>query len=524
MRHILKLIYSNKFIGLILIAFQLFFIAWSFNFFGDVGSGSRNVVNLLSFVIPLVIIIYELNRNCEPAFKITWLSIIAVFPFFGVFLYIYIRFNVGNKMILKKYNLLRPDIAKNLKQDMNVLDEIKENDSVNIGIIKYLKECSDSPVFKNTDVSYFSLGEYMIDDLKNELKKAKEFIFMEFYIINAHIKNTKNPHVWDEVLEILKEKVKEGVEVRLMYDGMGCLGILPKDYDEILNNMGIKCRVFSPIVPLLSTHQNNRDHRKICVIDGKVGYTGGINLADEYANRIVRFGHWKDTGIKLCGEGVSGLSAMFLQVWNLTSPKDTDEQLKKYISISKRYKEQDAQGYVIPFTDTPLDDDEVGKRVYIDILNNAKDYVYITTPYLMIDYEMQEAMKYAVQRGVEVSIVMPHIPDKKYAFYLSRIYYYDLINAGVKIYEYTEGFVHAKMSVSDDKKALVGTINHDFRSLYLQYECGVLLINTPCIADIKEDYIQTLKKSKRVTMEVYKSFPIWQRIVGHTLRIIAPLM
>ncbi len=524
MKHFLKLIYSNKFIAFLMIIIQVFVIAWSFNLFGDVEDSSRYIVSFFSFVLPIGLIIFELNRHSEPTFKLTWLVIISIIPFFGVLLYLFTRLNIGNKVILKKYNALRADISKNMRQDTHTLDRINESNIDSIGIITYLKECSDSPVYQNTEVDYFELGELMIEDLKNELQKAEKFIFLEFYIINAHMNNTKNPHVWSEILEILKEKASSGIEVRLIYDGMGCLGILPQNYPQILEKMGIKCRIFSPIVPLFSTHQNNRDHRKICVIDGKTGYTGGINLADEYANRIVRFGHWKDTGIKLSGEAVSGLSAMFLHMWNLIEKTDLDEDLKQYISISKRHKISEAQGYVIPFSDTPLDDDEVGKRVYIDILNNSRKYVYITTPYLMIDYEMYEAIKYAIKRGVEVSIIMPHIPDKKYAFYLSRIYYCDLIKAGVKIYEYTEGFVHAKMSISDDTKAMVGTINHDFRSLYLQYECGVLMIDVPQIADIKNDFLNTVKKSQRITMEVYKSFPWWQRLFGHGLRLVAPLM
>ncbi len=524
MRHFLKLIYSNKFFAFLMITIQVFAIAWSFNLFGDVEDSSRYIVSFFSFIVPIGLIIFELNRHSEPTFKLTWLVIISIIPFFGVLLYLFTRLNVGNRVILRRYNALRTEISKNLRQDTQTIDRINESNSDSIGIITYLKECSDSLVYQSTEVDYFELGELMIEDLKAELQKAEKFIFLEFYIINAHLNNAENPHVWSEILEILKEKALSGVEVRLIYDGMGCLGILPHNYPEALEKMGIKCRIFSPIVPLFSTHQNNRDHRKICVIDGKTGYTGGINLADEYANRIVRFGHWKDTGIKLSGEAVSGLSAMFLHMWNLIEKTDLDDDLKQYISISKRHKIPEAQGYVVPFSDTPLDDDEVGKRVYIDILNSSRKYVYITTPYLMIDYEMYESIKYAVKRGVEVSIIMPHIPDKKYAFYLSRIYYCDLIKAGVKIYEYTDGFVHAKMSVSDDTKAMVGTINHDFRSLYLQYECGVLMIDVPQIVDIKNDFLNTVKKSQRITTEVYKSFPWWQKLFGHALRLVAPLM
>lgn len=524
MNKIFQIIYSNKFFAFAMLAVQVMIFAFSFNLFGGGFGIDWRLIQLIFTFISIGVIIYEVNRSTEPTFKITWLLIILIIPVFGITLYIFTRINLHTQLLQKRYEEVRRTTGINLLKDEEVYKELEETSPGDLRIITYLEKCSGSPVYKNTDVKYFSIGEDMLEDMKTELQTAKKFIFMEYFIINAYMNNTQNPHIWEEILEILKQKAKEGVEVRLLYDGMGCLTTLPKDYDKTIREMGIKCKIFSPIIPLISTHQNNRDHRKICVIDGRVAYTGGINLADEYANRIVRFGHWKDTGIKLVGEAVGGFCALFLEMWNLQLEEDSDEEIRKYIIYSRRYKEEDAKGYVIPFGDTPIDDDDVGKRVYIDILDNAKEYVHITTPYLVIDYEIYEAMKYATRRGVEVSIIMPHIPDKKYAFYLSRTYYPELLKAGVKIYEYESGFVHAKMSVGDGKKAMVGTVNHDFRSLYLHYECGALMIDAPAISDIEEDFQNMFKNSIKVNYEFYKSLPWYQRLYGQAIKLVAPLL
>lgn len=493
------------------------------NFLGGGFGIHWNVAQHLISIISIAVIIYEVNRSSEPSFKMTWMLIILVFPAFGILLYVFTRLNIHNKVLAKRYEKVRRISKINLIKDEDVYNEIDEKIPHSMGIVKYLENCSGSPVYKNTQVDYFPLGEYMLEDMKKELSQAKRFIFMEYFIINAHLEDTDNAHIWGEILEILVKKVNEGVEVRLLYDGMGCLNTVPRGYDATLRSMGIKCKIFAPLIPLISTHQNNRDHRKICVIDGRVAYTGGINLADEYANRKLRFGHWKDTAIKLEGEAVAGFMALFLEMWNLPEEEDSEEDVRKYI-ISSRKRIEEAQGYIVPFGDTPLDDDEVGKRVYIDILNTSKEYVHITTPYLVIDYEIYEAIKYATRRGVEVSIIMPHMPDKKYAFYLARTYYPELLEAGVKIYEYKEGFVHAKMSVADTNKAMVGTVNHDFRSLYLHYECGALLMDVPQIVDIEQDFQDMIQKSIPITKEIYKALPWYQRLYGQAIKLVAPLL
>ncbi|HIV93601.1 MAG TPA: cardiolipin synthase, partial [Candidatus Sellimonas avistercoris] len=318
-----------------------------------------------------------------------------------------------------------------------------------------------------------------------------------------------------------EEKVAEGVEVRFMYDGMCSISKLPSDYPWYLRRRGIRCKVFNPINPIVSTIQNNRDHRKICVIDGKVGFTGGVNLADEYINRRERFGHWKDTAIMLEGDSVQSLTIMFLQMWNIDEKKS--DVYEKYLYPSRKpFDPKD--GYVLPYGDTPYDNETVGEEVYFHILNHAKEYVHIMTPYLILDNEMIKTLARVAKSGMEVIIIMPHIPDKPYAFAVAKTYYKELIEAGVRIYEYTPGFVHAKIFVSDDDTATVGTINLDYRSLYLHFEDGVFIYNNPVVADIERDFQETLKKCHFVTMKEVQERSVKEKIEGQVLRLFAPLM
>ena len=306
-----------------------------------------------------------------------------------------------------------------------------------------------------------------------------------------------------------------------MYDGMCSIVLLPYKYPKKLEEMGIRCKMFSPIKPVLSTHQNNRDHRKICVIDGRVAFTGGINLADEYINEKERFGHWKDTAVMLQGEAVQNFTMMFLQMWNVTEKKE--ENFEKYFTPkSKEFRRE--LGYVLPYGDSPYDNENIGEQVYFHILNHAKKYVHIMTPYLILDNEMVTNLTYAAKCGIEVIIIMPHIPDKWYAFVLAKTYYEELINAGVQIYEYTPGFVHAKVFVSDDDTATVGTINLDYRSLYLHFECGTFIYNNQVVRDIEKDFQDTLKKCQRVTITDLRMRGLIETVAGRVLRLIAPLM
>ena len=356
-------------------------------------------------------------------------------------------------------------------------------------------------------------GKRNSEALLEELKKAEKFIFLEYFIIDEG-------YMWGSILQILAQKAKLGVEVRVMYDGMCEVTTLSYDYPERMKRFGIQCKAFSPLRPFLSTHYNYRDHRKILVIDGKVGFNGGVNLADEYINHIERFGYWKDTAVMLKGDAVSSLTLLFLQMWNITEPEPIFEP---YLVLPDE-KPEHSSGLVMPYGDCPLDGNRVGESVYMDILNRAESYVHIMTPYLILDGELETALKFAARRGVDVRIILPGIPDKKLAYSLAKTHYQFLVDAGVKIYEYTPGFVHAKVFVSDDKKAVVGTINLDYRSLYHHFECAVYMYHTECIPAIEEDFMRTLQKCRTVTPESIKNETMFYKVSGKVMKLIAPLM
>ena len=440
---------------------------------------------------------------------------ISLFPAFGILLYTYLHLDLTKSALAEAQDRAIERVRSQEKPDRELIEEMALKDKDMAGIARFLSEYGASGAFNNTSVKYYSLGDYMLEDVVEELKKAEKFIFIESFIINT------NGRVWPEILTILKEKVRQGVEVRVMYDGMGCLTTLPKYYEETLNSQKIKCRTFSPVQPLLSTYQNNRDHRKIIVIDGRVAFNGGINLADEYANYIERFGHWKDTGICLKGSAVAGFTGLFLQMWNTIRMSDTPEECKRFMDMSDP---AEGDGVIIPYGDSPLDDVNVGMRAYIDIINSANDYVYIMTPYLVIDDEMYNAMRFAVQRGVDVRIIMPHKPDKKYAFWLARTYYPQLMRSGVKIYEYMPGFVHAKVCEADGERAIVGTVNFDYRSLFLHYECATYIYKSRVIKDIHADFKKTFASCDRITPEEYIRFNHLTKLAGRVVRLIAPLL
>ncbi len=359
------------------------------------------------------------------------------------------------------------------------------------------------------------MGQAYFEALLEELEKAEKFIFMEYFII-------EEGQMWNSILEILKRKAKQGVEVRIIYDDFGCMMTLPKNYNKKLEEYGIKCSIFNPANPIFTVIYNNRTHRKITVIDGKVAFTGGLNLADEYINKVEKFGYWKDTGILIKGEGVWSFTTMFLNIWNFLIKSDEDYSLYK----CNEFKEYEnlSDGYVIPFSDSPLDKEIVSSNVYIALINNATKYVYITTPYLIIDHEMTSALCYAAKRGIDVRIITPHIPDKKVVFEVTRSNYPILIEAGVKIYEYLPGFMHAKSFVVDDLYSVIGTINLDYRSLFLHFECGIWIYNSKTIFDIKKDFLSTIEECKLITLEEATNISGLKELLRAILKVFAPLM
>ncbi|GAB5617261.1 cardiolipin synthase [Faecalimonas canis] len=465
-------------------------------------------------VLSMIVIIYIINRKENPAFKMSWILFVTFIPIVGTVFYIFMQIQPGTRYIGKRLFVLGEKTKPYMVQNDKIIEDLRISKPANANLAHYLSKQVGFPVHRNTKVTYFRVGEEKFEELKRQLESAKYYIFMEYFIVEEGI-------MWDSILEILKRKVEEGVEVRFMYDGMCSIVLLPYKYPKKLEEMGIRCKMFSPIKPVLSTHQNNRDHRKICVIDGQVAFTGGINLADEYINEKERFGHWKDTAVMLQGEAVQNFTMMFLQMWNVTEKKE--ENFEKYLTPkSKEFRRE--LGYVLPYGDSPYDNENIGEQVYFHILNHAKKYVHIMTPYLILDNEMVINLTYAAKCGIEVIIIMPHIPDKWYAFVLAKTYYEELINAGVQIYEYTPGFVHAKVFVSDDDTATVGTINLDYRSLYLHFECGTFIYNNQVVRDIEKDFQDTLKKCQRVTITDLRMRGVIETVAGRVLRLIAPLM
>lgn len=476
-----------------------------------------HIIYAASILLSAVVIIYILNEPINPSFKMAWIVPVLVIPIFGVLFYIFVQMQFQTKLLAKRLRTTIRATAPYLKQDQAVQETIRKSSRRSSHLIDYMKDHAGYPVYENTSVEYFPLGEDKFEALKRELKQAKRFIFMEYFIVERGL-------MWNTILEILEEKVKEGVEVRLMYDGMCSLMLLPYRYPRVLRSKGIQCKMFSPVRPTLSTYQNYRDHRKIVVIDGHTAFTGGVNLADEYINQKERFGHWKDTAVMLKGDGVRSFTMMFLQMWNITEREQDDYGSYVLPKGQAGTGEGDRGGFVLPYGDSPMDGEQVGERVYLDILNQAENYVHIMTPYLILDDEMENALCYAAKRGIDVTIIMPHIPDKKYAYLLARTYYPELIEAGVKIYEYDPGFVHAKVFVSDDEKAVVGTINLDFRSLYLHFECAAYIYQNPVVLEVEKDYEATLEKCSLITMEDCRNYSWLGRKIGPLMRLVAPLM
>ena len=401
-----------------------------------------------------------------------------------------------------------------MDKDDKVTEALWASKSANAQLSYYLSHQLGFPTYRNTEVEYFPVGEDKFASMIKELEKAEKFIFMEYFIVEEGI-------MWDTILEILKRKVNEGVEVRFMYDGMCAFDLLPYSYPKKLQKFGIKCKMSNKIRPFVSTIQNNRDHRKICVIDGQTGYVGGVNLAYEYINEKERFGHWKDTAVLLRGDAVQSLTMIFLQMWDVDMRGV--EPYGKYLT-KKAESLNDRLGYVIPYADSPFDHENVGEEVYFHILNHAKKYVHIMTPYLILDNEMLTTLIRAAKSGIEVIIIMPHIPDKWYVYQLAWNAYQELLESGVKIFEYTPGFIHAKSFVVDDELAVLGTINLDYRSLYLHFECATLIYHCNVIQTMLADFLKTQRKSQPITLEDCKNRKWYQKCNSYVLGLLAPLL
>lgn len=508
MRRILGRIFSDRrVVGVIALVIQVVIVMFGLSYVSDKWKWVSPVLTILS----LCIVIWLVRKYDNPTYKISWIIIILMLPLFGGLFYLVWGNTPFNRARTEHKNEPKaPDFKEYMRNPLT--DAFTKNNQRNTTCAKYIENLNGMPVWSNTETHYFKVGEEMFASMCEELKRAKKYIFFEYFIIEEGV-------MWNTILSILRYKVREGVDVRVIYDDVGSIATLPKRYDKYLATLGIRAVRFNPFIPTLNTYLNYRSHRKMMIIDGNVSYMGGINLADEYINEKRRFGHWKDTGIMLKGEGTANMTALFLQMWEYVTG-EAAEDFSEYLPTIKMPQD----GYVQAFADSPLDDLNVGESVYLQMINNAKNYVYITTPYLVLDNEMITALTIAAQSGVDVRILTPGIPDKKLVYLITRSYYHQLHNAGVKIYEYTPGFLHAKSIVSDDNMAVVGTMNMDFRSFFLHFECATCFYENSVVGKVKEDILQTVSVSKQIDDEWLENVPWLRSMAASVLRLFAPML
>ncbi len=600
----LKIIFNRAFPLSIFMLLQIGLLAFMVLLFEEYFVYFFWVSLILSFIVVLIII----NRRTNFVYKIGWIIPVFTFPLFGSLMYLLYGGNKHGKVTRNRTKELQGMIGLCLFQDEDTIDELQDININAANQAKYIYNFSKAPIYRKSYTEFYEVGEKAFSQMLKELRAAKKFIFLEYFIIESGI-------MWDTILEILVQKVKEGVEVRMIYDDIGCLFKVPGNYYQYLESLGIKCKVFHPLTPIFTLKYNNRDHRKILVIDNETAFTGGINLADEYINAYEKFGHWKDSAMMVKGPAVNSFTMFFLTMWDYVSKENTDystylkvdekslldiaerceeaERMKKlkrksewnvrrlerkrtrkvekikrltaaasgdYMSsysepefevlspgiqnelssiseiMSKPYSEifREAElmeeeyaerygGFVQPFSDSPLDEEALSETIYLNILGSAEDYVYITTPYLILDDTLKSAICAAGKRGVDVRIIVPHIPDKWYVHSVSKSHYQDLVDANVKVYEYTPGFIHSKVCIADDKYSVVGTINLDYRSLYLHFECGVWMYRSNANEAIKKDFMEMMEISELMN-EKDLSVSLPKKMGRSILKILSPIM
>ena len=470
-------------------------------------------ISTLASILGLLLVFRVYGLQINSAYKISWIILILMFPIMGVCLYLMFGRTGALGSMRKWFDKVHAAYAHLLPQDKRIVDKLEMADCTLARQSGYLRRGAGYPVYQNTDVEFYGDTTRALEAQKEELRKAKKFIFMEYHAIEDSV-------AWKGIEEILEEKAAAGLDVRVFYDDMGSIGFISKDFMEKLRRKGIQCKVFNPLIPILNVFMNNRDHRKITVIDGKVGFTGGYNLANEYFNLTHPYGEWKDSGIKLTGDGVRSLTLIFLEMWNATQREQEDPV--PYL-LKPAYRSAEA-GFVQPYADIPLDGERTGENVYLNMIKGAKKYVYITTPYLIISDEMQRTLTLAAKSGVDVRIITPGIPDKPLIYKVTRSYYAGLAAEGVRIYEYTPGFIHSKQMVCDDEVAVVGTINLDFRSLYLHFENACWFAGCRAMAEVRHDFEKMFPICREVTEKYSKKRSLALRGWECILRMFSPLM
>ena len=510
MKKLFKLLFSRLFFGGVFIVLQIAVMVATLYYFRDRYAQVQTIFTVLS----VIAVLYIVNQDGSSAFKIAWILPIVFLPLFGIPLY----FLFGKKrtperlkekingMLLRYRDAMAPLLTGRTAETLTDPDAFLQSE--------YLETHAASPGFTHTETTYYPLGDVMFPAMLEELEKAEKYIFMEFFIIEPGV-------MWDGILEVLKRKAALGVDVRLIYDDMACIMRLPRDYPKRMEALGIRCCTFHRFQPVPTGTLNNRDHRKICCIDGITAFTGGVNLADEYINRRERFGHWLDCGVKVRGRAAYSFTLMFLSMWDYIR-RERDDPVD-FRPTAEALDGIADDGFVQPYCDSPSDDEPVGETVYINMVSRAKKYVYICTPYLVVDNEIMNALASAAKCGVDVRIICPHIPDKWYVHLVTRSYYAPLLRAGVRIYEYTPGFIHSKTFVCDDVYGVCGTINLDYRSLFLHHECAVWMYRSSAVADMKSAFLDALGKSEEITPEIYRR-PWYIRLGQSLLRVLAPLM
>lgn len=465
----------------------------------------------LSVILGIVTVIAIINRRGNPDYKISWIVFILVFPIFGITVFLLLG---GGRVLphIKKRIIISDARYKHyLKDKDEVMDSLRYYDMLHSRQAEYLIRESGYPIYNNSSTEYFSPVEDLMPRLLEELEKAEKYIFLEFYIL-------AEGQMWDQIRKVLKKKAQSGVEVKVIFDDFGSIKRQHRGFVSKLRQEKIEVAVFNPINPTMNIFMNNRNHQKIIVIDGKTAITGGFNIGDEYINVIERFGYWKDAGIIVKGEAVKSFLSLFCSMWEFSTKKQI--KMREYIAENNVKSE----GFVIPYSDNPLNDKNPAEGIYSQILNTAQKYVYIATPYLIIDNAMKNTLRMAAKSGIDVRIVTPHIPDKWYVHNVTQYNYLELLEAGVRIYEYTPGFIHSKIFVSDDKVATVGTVNMDYRSFVFHFECGVWVCESNTVTDIKVDMQKVFEQSEEIEIDLWKKRSVWRRLLQAVLHVFAPFM
>jgi len=492
--------------GILLVIQLLFIVSVAYNLTAQ--SAAAYIITMIIAAITVIVII---NRRGNPDHKITWIVFILVFPLFGIT--VFLLWGGGRVLphIKKKMRICESHHMSFLEDDSAVMEKLKYYDLIHSRQADYLTRESGYPLYDRTATEFVSPGEAFLPRLLEELRAAEKYIFIEFFIL-------AEGEMWNQIYDILKEKAKNGVEIKIIFDDFGSIKRQNKNFISELRKNNISVSIFNPINPIMNIFMNNRNHRKIVVIDGKVAITGGINIGDEYVNYEERFGYWLDSAIIIKGDAVKSFLVMFANMWEFTTGK------KINIPLHDAYAPCFEEGFVVPYCDGPLNNQNPAEGIYMQILSTAQKYVYIATPYLIIDNTMKNIIHMAAKSGIDVRIIVPHIPDKWYVHPATQYNYLELLEAGVKIYEYTPGFIHSKLFVSDDKVATVGTVNMDYRSFVFHFECGAWICDNSTVLDIKDHFEETITKCKEIKIEEWKKRPIKDRIKQEILHIFAPFM